>query len=166
MSTLRVDTIANTAGVPAKRLLQNLQVTTGALATGTTTIPFDNTIPQITEGDQYMSLAITPTTATSILEILVITNFLNNTSVHFCTALFRDAVADALATGYSLGPANNTVHGGTKMLHRMVSGTVSEIVFKVRAGANSASTTTFNGYAGARYGGTLASSITIKEYAA
>jgi hypothetical protein len=42
------------------RLLQVVNTTTGAVATGTTVMPFDDTIPQSGEGDQYMSLAITP----------------------------------------------------------------------------------------------------------
>ena len=49
----------------------------------------------------------------------------------------------------------------------MTAGTTSATTFRVRAGLNSAGTTTFNGASSARYyGGTLASSITIKEYTA
>jgi hypothetical protein len=36
---------------------------------GTTIVPFDNTIPQITEGFAVASLAVTPLSASSILEI-------------------------------------------------------------------------------------------------
>ena len=44
---------------------------TGAVATGTTQIPSDDTIPQNTEGDEYMTLAFTPNSATSTLIIQV-----------------------------------------------------------------------------------------------
>jgi hypothetical protein len=48
----------------------------------------------------------------------------------------------------------------------MDAGTTSETTFKVRAGGEEAGTTTFNGVGGARkYGGVLASSITITEIA-
>jgi hypothetical protein len=148
------------------QLVQNLNVTTGAMATGTTLIPADDTIPQITEGDQYMSLAITPTSAASLLEITVVTHSMSNAINNNVTALFRDAVADALAVGYSRHePA---ITGDAKSFtHRMLAGTTSEIIFRVRIGGNNAGTTTFNGSAGtATYGGKIASSITIKEYAA
>jgi hypothetical protein len=46
----------------------------------------------------------------------------------------------------------------------MTSGTTSATTFKVRAGANAAGTTTFNGTAGARlFGGVMASSMVIRE---
>ncbi len=157
-------TIATTAFV-TNRLLQNLNVTTGAVATGTTLIPSDDTIPQITEGDQYMSLAITPTSATSILEINVVWVGRTNGTVLFGVALFRDAVANALAASMHTSDADRT--SVPSFTYRMVSGTVSEIIFRVRAGGNNANTTTFNGFNSARaYGGVMASSITIKEYAA
>jgi hypothetical protein len=44
-------------------ILQVQRTDTGVVATGTTLIPFDNTPPQNTEGDQYMSQAITPSSA-------------------------------------------------------------------------------------------------------
>jgi hypothetical protein len=50
------DTLApNTAG----KVIQVVHVQDGAYASGTTTIPLDNTIPQNTEGTEFMSLAIT-----------------------------------------------------------------------------------------------------------
>jgi hypothetical protein len=46
----------------------------------------------------------------------------------------------------------------------MTSGTTSATTFRVRAGASSAGTTTFNGSGGARFlGGVYASSIVIQE---
>ncbi len=40
-----------------------------AVATGSTVFPQDDTIPQITEGNGFMSLDITPTSATNRLKI-------------------------------------------------------------------------------------------------
>jgi hypothetical protein len=51
------------------RIAQELVSETGAVATGTTQIPIDDTIPQNTEGDQYLSLAITPTNALSTFKV-------------------------------------------------------------------------------------------------
>lgn len=146
------------------KLLQSVYVQTGALATGTGLIPADNTIPQITEGDQYMSLVITPQSPTSILVIDVTFNGTCNVAPsQLIVALFRDAVADALATCPINYPASGFLTN-FKFTHSMIAGTTSAITFRVRAGCNNAATTTFNGSGGAaQYGGTTASSIVIRE---
>lgn len=147
-----------------RRLAQIQTFQTGAVATGTTTIPLDDTIPQITEGDQYMTLAFTPINASSTLEIDITSIFGNNTAARMICALFQDAVSNALAV------CTQNIHAGTAVAtltfkHVMTAGTTSAITFRVRAGSSAAGTTTFNGSASVReFGGTMASRITIKEY--
>ena len=143
---------------------QMVSVETGAVATGTTVIPADNTVPQQTEGDQYMSLAITPKSATSKL-IIDVTVHISNTAagIALIAALFQDSTANALAASYSSqGTASytNQLH----FIHVMTSGTTSPTTFKVRCGGNVAGTTTFNGTGGGGFfNGVLASSIVITE---
>ena len=114
---------------------------------------------------QYMSLAITPKSATSTLRIDVVFCGSNNTNgiQSLTMALFQDSTANALASEYYTSAGQNygfVLH----MTYLMTSGTTSATTFKVRVGANTASTTTFNGNNGSRYyGGTMASSITIME---
>ena len=81
-------------GVP----VQVVSTQTGALATGTTILPFDDTIPQNTEGDQYMSVSITPKSTTNKLLILVnaFQSHTNANGQNGC-ALFQDSIANALA---------------------------------------------------------------------
>jgi hypothetical protein len=148
---------------PNGTILQVVNTQTGAVATGTGTIPIDDTIPQNTEGDQYMSLAITPTSATSNLKIEVVWNGTNSGGSHTLTvALFQDTTANALAASSQFGGAGGGLEQVT-FTHYMAAGTTSATTFKVRAGA-AAGTTTFNGAGGARYlGGVYASSITITE---
>ena len=137
---------------------------TGAVATGTTTIPFDDTIPQITEGDQYMSLSITPQSATSKLIIEVIAVVCNSANNNMFVCLFQDSAANALAVNMTtISAANGIV--SIPLRHTMTSGTTSATTFKVRVGGNGAGTTTFNGSnAGTRLvGGAMASSIVIRE---
>ena len=138
---------------------------TGAVASGSTTIPYDNTIPQITEGDQYMSITVTPTNASSMLEITV-TAILSctNPTQNVVAALFRTGVSDALAA------AAHTQNVGTGVVnlsfkHHMTAGTTSPITFTVRAGGQ-AGTCYLNGNntSGALLGGKYASSITVVEY--
>ncbi len=149
-------------GVRGLRQIVNTQVT--SMSTGTTAIPFDNTVPQITEGDQYMTLAITPKSTTNTLKITVVANVSHTSSGRIAVALFQDATANALAVGTngsSLADAVNTV----TFTYYMTAGTTSATTFRVRAGHAGGATTTFNGYGGAAYfNGTLTSSITIEEY--
>lgn len=166
-STGQVLTVA--AGIPSwatasSKFVQIVSTQTGAVATGTTQIPLDDSIPQNTEGDQYMSLAITPTSATNRLLIQVVTNTAADSIKTNTAALFVDSTASALAA-----VSNVTRAAGDLLIvsfaHNMVAGSTSAMTFKVRIGPDGGATLTFNGSAGVRrYGGVIASSITITEY--
>lgn len=142
---------------------QVVSVISSGVATGATVIPFDDSIPQITEGDQYMTLAITPSSATSALIIDVVVNAANNTiGAPLAVCLFQDATANALAAVWQSVPTTN---GGVcvPLRYTMLAGTTSATTFRVRAGSNTG-TTTFNGLGGGRlFGGVMASSIVITE---
>jgi hypothetical protein len=147
-------------------LVQQANTETGAVSTGTTTIPFDDTIPQITEGTEFMTVSITPTNAAHILEILVSVFVTSTSTPWLIVALFQDAIANALAVGATF---NNLATAGAQITfrHRMVAGTTSAINFRVRIGPSSAATVTFNGQSGGRiFGGVAASSIRVQEMAA
>jgi hypothetical protein len=149
--------------IGAGGIVQVLNTVVGSVATGTTLIPADDTIPQNTEGDQYMTLSITPKATTNKLRIdVVLIGSHSVISDFWAAALFKDSDANALAASQmrvdSAGPRT------VSFTHYMDAGTVSAITFKVRAGGNSAGTFTFNGTGGARrMGGVMASSITITE---
>lgn len=145
-------------------VVQTVRTVTGAVATGTTLIPVDDTIPQITEGDQYMTCAITPTSASNLLRVDVVFNGTGSTtSGNVTVALFQDSTANALAavTQVFTGAGfQQNVH----LTYFMTAGTTSATTFRVRAGLAVAGTLTFNGAAGARlFGGVCASSITVTE---
>lgn len=138
---------------------------TGAVATGTALIPKDDTIPQITEGDEYMTRTITPGSTSNRLVIDVVYIGEQNTagSLSITVALFRDAVAGALAVGVN-EPTAQTSLKTISFRHIMTAPSTSQITFRVRAGLRGAGTLTFNGENGVRrFGGVLASSITITE---
>ena len=150
------------------KIVQVVNVQTGAVATGTTVMPFDDTIPQITEGDQYMSLAITPTSATNKLRIDVCTSIAPNANIISTVALFVGTTANALAAilGNYHGANVGSIHIDN-FSHYMTAGATTELTFRVRSGGHASNTTTFNGRAGGRYlGGVAASSITITEISA
>lgn len=137
-----------------------------AVATGTTLLPYDNTIPQNTEGDQYMTLAITPKATTNILEITVSAWLSNSAINNMGVALFQDSTANALAASSATIPSASYVIT-LPLTHTMAAGTTSATTFKVRIGGNIAGTTTFNGQTGGSiYGAITKSSIIIREYKA
>lgn len=145
-------------------VVQQVNTQVSAVSTGTTTIPLDDTIPQITEGTEFMTLAITPTSASNILHIDVVFNGSNSTGAGtLIVALFQGATADALACAAQV-MANSSVLTHVRFSHRLTAGSTSATTFRVRAGFSTAATVTFNGATGARlFGGTMASSITITE---
>lgn len=153
------------AGGGSSVVVQVKNVQTGAVATGTTVIPFDDTIPQNTEGDEFMTLAITPTNSTNILKIDVVVFATPNASNWVTAALFQDSTANALAAIPSYENIA-TANGPIMFSHYMVAGTTSATTFKVRVGrdASAGTTVTFNGQSAGRiFGGVMASSITITE---
>ena len=131
-----------------------------AVATGTTLIPNDDSIPQITEGNEYMTIAYTPKSATNILviEAVLVLSHSTTTSVNG-TALFQDAVANALCATAETFTANAAAPHTTKLEHRMVAGTTSAVTFRIRAGSHTAGTTTFNGFSAGRIYGAIPKSI-------
>ena len=153
---------ARKAYVDAHGVVQVVNTQTGAVATGTTLIPNDDTIPQKTEGTEFMSLAITPKNSNNKLKIEVVLFLESGQGNERTVALFQDAIANALAAG-----SEHNFSGEGHFIaftHYMTAGTVSVTTFKVRAGAETTGTVTFNGQGGGRkYGGVMASSITITE---
>lgn len=144
-------------------VVQVVNFQTGAVATGTTSIPHDDTIPQNTEGDEYMTLAITPKSASNKLIIDVIFQGTMTANGPVTVALFQDSTANALAA-VAQHPGSASIVQSIALRHNMTAGTTSATTFKVRAGAAGAATTTFNGASGGRkFGGVSASSITITE---
>jgi hypothetical protein len=158
-----IDPTGITTGA-GKRLAQVVTFQTGTVATGTTTTPHDNTIPQITEGNEFLTFAVTPRNALSTLEINIAVYVSCSVAAFLTAALFQDSTANAIAAGESW-PASNVVGTWVVFTHIMTAGTTSITTFKVRVGANNAGTLTFNGIGGVQvFGGINSSRITIKEY--
>ena len=150
--------------MPTGSVLQVVNFQTGAVATGTTVIPHDDSIPQITEGTEFMTLAITPKNTSNLLKIDVVMHVTMNGANYMISALFQDTTASALAAiNVSLAQGANWTNS-LSYTHYMTAGTTNATTFKVRGGPNGSATFTFNGQSGGRiYGGVAASSITITE---
>jgi len=167
-SILKVDTLqdANGTGTPyiKNAVLQVVNHQDSAVAFTGNTIPNDNSIPQKTEGGEFMSLAITPKSATSKLFIqVVMSGAATNANAESISSIFKNDETNAIATAGQY----QTVATGIMTVnysHYITAGTTSSITFRVRGGA-SAGNYTFNGYSNTtrNWGGVSASSITIME---
>lgn len=145
------------------KLIQTVTTSTGAVATGTTTIPLDDTIPQNTEGNEYMTRSITPTSSSSLLCIQATANLSSTAGAsNLSVALFQDSTANALAvvTKFMSNGNLNTLN----LTYWMTAGTTSATTFKIRAGSSAAGTTTLNGVSSARlFGGVCFSNLSVME---
>lgn len=156
------------ADLPSQNVVQGIITSDGGVATGTTVTPWDDTVPQITEGDEYITVAITPTDTanTLVIEAQVLVATSSATTTPFSMALHQDATAGALA---AMGMQSQGQHEPTviRLRHVMTAGTTSATTFRVRVGSSGAGTTTFNGgNALRRLGGIVRSFISVTEIVA
>ena len=163
--TLPAETGTLRSTVSVGTVLQQKSTKLGTVATGTTLMVNDNTIPQNTEGDQFITLAFTPQSAASTLRFQALM-FVAHTvaTANVVAAIFRDSVADAIAAGNVSCPNANTGYM-VAVNYDMTSPGTSAYTYKLRAGGNAAGTLTVNGWSSTQYfGGVLFSSLTITEY--
>jgi len=150
------------ADLPTGSLLQVAYASTTTNADLSTAIPADDTIPQSTEGTEVITVTITPTSASSILEIQF-AGFASGSSAAVVTAaLFKDSGAGAIyaqataAGGVSLPTAVN-------MLYYEAAGSTSARTYKVRVGLNSGTTRMNGSNSGRFFGGVSQSVLTVRE---
>lgn len=130
-----------------------------------TALPFDDTIPQNTEGTEVLTATITPTKATHRLRIEVEAVGAPGSSTSWAVALFQDSTANALAArGNNIGVADQI--STVALSHEMAAGTTSSTTFKVRAGANTGNLYPNGISSGRRLGGVSAWRLRVTEIVA
>ncbi len=146
-------------------VVQAVSTWDGTSSTGTTVMPADNTTPQITEGVEFTTLAITPTSVSNTLLIYALVH-MENTGVGMRTiALFNtdSHATNALAVGnaYELTASRMT---SQVLQHTMTAPSASSTTFSIRGGGETVGTTRFNKHNnGDFYNGLLRSGIVIME---
>ena len=148
------------------KLVQVVHAHEGAVATGTTIAPTDDTILQNSEGTEWtnLALAITPTSSSNKLIIEVVIYLTTAGTKWHVTGLFQDTTANALACCRFY--QTSQVGGPSVIRHYMTAGTTSSTTFKVRSGPHASDTITLNGELGNRnFGGVFSSTIVISEIA-
>lgn len=149
--------------VPAGAQIQDIEATPYTTnSSHTTVIPKDDSIPQNTEGEEVITVTITPTSATNRLRIECNIPFVSGSAaIDAAAALFQDSTANALAvTGTTTGAVSQ--HGALNLVHEMAAGTTSATTFKVRVGPTG-NTLYLNGYASRLYGGVCAVRLRVIE---
>lgn len=128
-----------------------------------TTVPFDDTIPQITEGKQFNSVTITPRSATSKLVFRLHADQVTpNTSAYATMSLFKDGTSSALASSTTFGSGVNQSFVLT-LDHTIVAGSTDEATYTLRIGPNAGSSI-INGNSGGRVlGGASAVRMSVEE---
>lgn len=108
-----------------------------SVVTCNTAIPYDDTIPQNTEGNEVITVSITPTNADNRLRIEFEAPIVGaETEQYSYAALFTGTTANAIAVssgGYSASAPLQS-QGPLLLTHEMAAGGTSAITFKVRAG--------------------------------
>ena len=145
--------------------IQRQTATGTSVVTCSTALPVDDTIPQNTEGDEVITLAITPTSATNILTITCLIPIVSKSSSsgYITAAIFQDSTAGALASSVVWSSAT-TDRQALIIRHKMVAGTTSATTFKVRVGPNANTAYVLGDASGTRiFGGVAKVVMTIDE---
>lgn len=157
----------------ASVLVQVQHASTAAAVSGSTITPCDATIPQVTEGNEILTCAITPTSTSNMLLIQAVVNGL------YCTSGGDDATLALFQsyTGYSSTDAlaavtgiiaSNFSYAPLVLFHKMTAPTSSyEITYSLRLGNASSGTIYINTIGGAAtkaYNDKASTTLTIMEY--
>ena len=146
--------------LPSGAIIQSVISSTNAYSSHTTSIPYDNTIPQIGEGELLLTTAITPTSTSTIVRATSLTWVDGNATEASC-ALFRGAGANALAAGTSF--TNTDFVQPLPVVYQDVPGSVAAQSYTLRVGPNSG-TIYINGTSGGRiFGGVFYSFLMLEE---
>jgi hypothetical protein len=148
--------------MPAGTVIQSLASSYTSNADLSTAIPNDDTIPQNTEGTEITTQAITPSSASSIIEIEAVWHASGNGSALITGALFVDSTANALAAGTNVGGSVALPTTG-KFIHREGAGSTASRTYKLRIGPHTG-TVRLNGTTSARLmGGVMRTWLIVRE---
>jgi hypothetical protein len=148
--------------------VQYNQISAFAVGPPVSGIALDDSIPQSGEGGEFITLAITPTSATNKLIIEHSGHYgAGNINCLMVVALFQDNITNALASvTHSFGGTPNYGIAPMTLAHHMAAGTTVSTTFKIRAGTNTGDAVTINGVvdaSGRGLGGVASTWLRITE---
>ena len=148
--------------LPAGAVIQSVAATYASNADLSTTIPNDDTIPQNTEGTEVVTVSITPTSASSTIEIEFRGMGAASGSANLVAALFKDSGANALAASTGIAGSVN-LPGPIGIIYQESAGSTSARTYKIRVGANTGTCRLNGTTTGRLYGGTSAATLVVRE---
>jgi hypothetical protein len=161
-----VDTFAQSAaGAPVHVQRAYAEYTANADILGT--IPRDNTIPQIGEGTQIISMVITPAAASNRLRVEFLGTAAAGGGTDVIAALFLNGGASAIRT--TMRRLEVDTPAPVSLRHEFSPGSTAAQTLALRVGTRSddSETLRFNGdFDGGLFGGTMAAIMTVDEFTA
>jgi len=146
------------AGIVTRAYAENT-----ATQLATTLMVLDDTIPQKTEGDEILTVAITRLSASSRLRIRAQCPFSVNGAIATILGLFQDTTANAVAAVVTAVQADNQINQLT-LEHEMASGGTGSTTFKLRLGPVSSANVRTNALSsGRQLGGVMKTTLTVEE---
>lgn len=135
---------------------------------GTVAIPWDDTIPQNTEGTEILTATITPKTTTNRLRIRFRGQFyVVGNSRTPGVAIFQDSTAGALFASLLFQGWGTPMLGNGGIEWEFVPGSTSSTTIKIRVGVADTTGLYLNGVdTGRSYGGVSAATLIVEEFAA
>lgn len=152
-------------GVAAGAIVQRVYAQTATYSGISTVIPYDNSIPQSSEGTQVLTVSITPKSAANKLLVTITLQVGSNSGLDaVVAALFKDSETAARAAASYMPTENRSGTATLTIQYEMTAGGTGAIDFKVRMGPGSTGDAYLNGDDSERkFGGVQVSSIVVTE---
>lgn len=133
----------------------------GTILSQTGVIPLDDSIPQINEGAEYLSVSIVPSAAANMIQVTARAAVASAASANMSGALFRDSGVNALAAVNNFTAAQNQM-GTILIVKSVLANSTASTTFSLRLGPNGAGNTTMNGSnVGQQYYGGVSNSFML-----
>lgn len=129
-------------------------------------IPLDDTIPQVSEGSEVLSVSITPKSSTNRVRVrFQAWGSSSAGAANIIAALFVNGAANAVRASWITTPLAGSP-GAISLEYEHVPGSTSSQTYSIRVGGNGAAIR-LNGTGSARrFGGTAAATVVVEEIAA
>ncbi|HVX30027.1 MAG TPA: hypothetical protein VHA53_06065 [Nitrolancea sp.] len=151
-------------GFGAVTLQSVVVASTAAQSTCSGTVPFDDTIPQNSEGTQVLTGSFTPLSGSSVITLdAVIYGVPASSGVDVSMALYKDTDANAIAAGW-MSAENNARMIRHALSYRFASPGTSAMTLALRVGANTGNFYINGNSSGRLGGGVLLSFLRATEH--
>lgn len=161
-----MDRVVGRRPLPGQVLQTQIASTTTEFSV-TTAIPFDATIPQNTEGDEILTVTITPFYANSKIRVMVSSSGGNNSAGQNSIAIFKDSDVNAVAASIVHIVAAGTAESAFNRTFILDAGDKAERTYSLRMGPASGTLEINRGATTANLfgAGTLQTIMTVEEIA-